>query len=242
MKFLVVAALVLAVSAIDFDDDLSVNLGDLPMQNPDLFQGDILDIESVDDRNAIPHNNLRWTGRKVPYVIDSSVGGYTNLIYSSMQNYNPTCVQFVPRTYESNYIRIFSGQGCYSNVGMIGGQQPVSLGQGCMYKGTIVHELGHAIGFFHEQNRSDRDQYLTIYWQNIQQGMDTQFFLLKPHENLLLTPFDYNSIMLYGNTAFSKDGRSNTMVAKTGVRLYETYDKPGLSSSDITRVNKMYGC
>lgn len=72
--------------------------------------------------------------------------------------------------------------------------------------------------------------------------MDTQFFLLKPHENLLLTSFDYNSIMLYGNTAFSKDGRSNTMVAKTGQRLYETYDKPGLSSSDVQRVNKMYSC
>lgn len=72
--------------------------------------------------------------------------------------------------------------------------------------------------------------------------METQFFLLKPHENLLLTTFDYNSIMLYGNTAFSKDGRSKTMVAKTGVRLYETYDKPGLSPSDVTRVNKMYGC
>ena len=54
--------------------------------------------------------------------------------------------------------------------------------------------------------------------------------------------FDYNSVMLYGNTAFSKDGRSNTMVAKTGQRLYETYDKPGLSKSDIKRVRKMYWC
>ncbi|GIY78916.1 zinc metalloproteinase nas-13 [Caerostris extrusa] len=238
MQFVVLACLAVLASA----KNLGVNLGDFPMQNPDLFGGDMLGVE-VTERNVIPQPHLRWSGKRVPYIIDPAIAGYTNLILQAMNDYHTkTCVQFVPRTFETNYIRIFPGQGCYSNVGMIGGQQPVSLGQGCMFKGTIVHELGHAIGFFHEQNRSDRDQYLTIYWQNIQAGMDTQFFLLKPHENLLLDTFDYNSIMLYGNTAFSKDGRSLTMVAKNGATLYETYDKPGLSNSDIIRVKKMYSC
>ena len=72
--------------------------------------------------------------------------------------------------------------------------------------------------------------------------METQFALLAPHQNLLLTPFDHDSIMLYGNYAFSKDGRSLTMVAKNGKRLLEPYDKNGLTRSDIARVNKMYNC
>ncbi|KFM63174.1 Astacin-like metalloprotease toxin, partial [Stegodyphus mimosarum] len=111
------------------------------------------------------------------------------------------------------------------------GVQPLSLGEGCDYKGTIVHELGHAIGFFHEQNRSDRDDYLIIFWENIERGMETQFALLKPRQNLLLTPFDHDSIMLYGNYAFSKDDRSMTMVAKSGKELLEPYDKAGLTRS-----------
>ncbi|KAF8765220.1 Astacin-like peptidase p16 [Argiope bruennichi] len=73
-------------------------------------------------------------------------------------------------------------------------------------------------------------------------GLENQFTKLERYQNTLLDTFDYNSVMLYGNTAFSKDNKSNTMVAKTGVRLYETYDKPGLSASDVKRVRKMYWC
>ena len=72
----------------------------------------------------------------------------------------------------SNYIRVIRGIGCYSYVGRQKNEkyQYLSLGFGCVTIGIIQHEFMHALGFFHEQSRPDRDDYVTIYYQNIQQG------------------------------------------------------------------------
>ena len=53
---------------------------------------------------------------------------------------------------------------------MIGGAQTVSLTSGCFHRGVIVHELMHALGYNHEQNRNDRDQYVTINLANVDAG------------------------------------------------------------------------
>ena len=56
-------------------------------------------------------------------------------------------------------------------MGKDGGVQDLSLGSNCYYKGVILHEMTHATGFYHEQSRHDRDNYVQVNWDNIQSGI-----------------------------------------------------------------------
>ncbi|GBN05616.1 Astacin-like metalloprotease toxin 2 [Araneus ventricosus] len=135
---------------------------------------------------------------------------------------------------------------CYSYVGQVPSPQPqpLSLGGGCEYIGTVVHELGHAVGLFHEHQRSDRDTYITVYEKNVAPGSLHNFRKTKPIDELKWATYDYTSIMHYGEYAFSK--RRNvlkTMEAKDGkTKLLEPYDRPGLNDNDIDLVKKLYEC
>ena len=60
---------------------------------------------------------------------------------------------------------------CWSSVGKTRkSYQRISLGRGCGSKGIAIHELMHALGFWHEQSRYDRDSYVRIHWENIKKG------------------------------------------------------------------------
>ena len=59
---------------------------------------------------------------------------------------------------------------CFSFIGRVGGSQDISIGQGCEFRGIVMHEMFHALGRFHEQSRPDRDQYVSIQTANIQAG------------------------------------------------------------------------
>lgn len=83
------------------------------------------------------------------------------------------CIKFVERTNQDKWIEIINGEGCWSWIGQFGARkfQHLSLQvPGCIYKEIVAHELIHALGFDHEQNRPDRDSYVEILTYNIKNG------------------------------------------------------------------------
>ncbi|KAJ6636300.1 Zinc metalloproteinase nas-4 [Pseudolycoriella hygida] len=141
-----------------------------------------------------------------------------------------------------DYVYIIKGtnNGCNSHVGRIGGKQPMNLqSPGCMNVGTIMHEMIHALGFYHEQSRPDRDNYVTILWQNIQPGF--AFAFDKYPSNVVTTfdvPYNYKSIMHYGGYDFSKN-KKPTIVAKNGAKVGSDGK---LQDTDILKLKRMYNC
>lgn len=156
-----------------------------------------------------------------------------------------TCIKFIPRrSSDRDYITIESGNsGCWSSVGRIGGKQTVNLqSPGCVRKvGTVLHELLHAAGFLHEQNREERDDFVRINSRNIRSGYEINFNKAKKGEATGFgVRYDYGSVMHYSTTAFSKNGEP-TIEPKMNTNDV-IGQREGFSKSDTEKVNRMYKC
>uniref|UniRef100_A0AAQ4R417 Metalloendopeptidase n=1 Tax=Gasterosteus aculeatus aculeatus TaxID=481459 RepID=A0AAQ4R417_GASAC len=194
-------------------------------------EGDILISE---DRNAV--SNL-WLDAIMPYAISSELANRESHILDAFKMISDaSCIRFEPHTTQLNYIELSEGRGCASFVGCQGGAQPVYMTDECS-TGNLCHEILHALGLHHEHTRRDRDQYVSVQWENIAPGKKGNFKIVSG-ETLNL-PYDLESIMHYGKNYFSKDG-SPTMLPKQSAPLLG--QRKRLSQLDIKRLNLLYHC
>uniref|UniRef100_A0AAQ6IPI0 Metalloendopeptidase n=1 Tax=Anabas testudineus TaxID=64144 RepID=A0AAQ6IPI0_ANATE len=215
-------------------------------QNGFQIQGDIA---VPINRNADPcvQTGCKWPkscdGKVyIPYVIANSyTSQQLSVIATAINSFSAsTCIRFIPRTTQTDYVNIQSLDGCYSYVGRQGNAQTVSLNsEGCIYFGTVQHELIHVLGFNHEQCRSDRDQHIRILLQNVIPGEEYNFNKINTLN--LGTPYDYNSVMHYGR---SLDSSSVWYFLPTMVAIPDSNAVFGtatqMSQNDIDRINLLY--
>ncbi|XP_035520178.1 high choriolytic enzyme 1-like [Morone saxatilis] len=163
-----------------------------------------------------------------------------SIIERGLQSFHDfSCIRFVRRSNQRDYLNIQSLNGCYSYIGNLKNGQDLSLSRsGCVYHHTVQHEVLHALGFHHEQKRSDRDQYIRIVLENVTPGMEHNFDKINTLNQG--TAYDYGSVMHYHQYAFSKNNRP-TLVA-----IPDSSVEFGLASEmsqmDIIRLNKLYKC
>ncbi|XP_002158186.3 hatching enzyme 1.2 [Hydra vulgaris] len=223
------------------------------MENPKMYQGDIQlsPDEEVRVKNKMsPFGSIkdrRWTNKIVPYMIDNTIdAGTRKAINDAIADYHTyTCLKFVPRKNEINYIRFTKGNGCTSPVGMSGGVNVVSLGENCGDKGTALHEIGHSIGLEHEQARPDRGKYVNINYKNIDPKYNVAFaFDISREVDSLGTEYDLRSMMHYSSEAFAKPGlQTITTVDPKNMKYIENFNQIiGFSIIDVQQIRKMYNC
>ncbi len=208
------------------------------------MEGDILiDVSQIIKtpfiKKAVGRNSeyYLWPNGIVPYTIQKGHPRYSDIVDAIAHINDKTNIELVARTNENNYIYLAmkSRNSCYSYIGRIGGEQIVNIGSGCGY-GSIIHEICHALGFWHEQSRADRDNYVTIHWDNIEKEHQHNFS--KHIKNAtLFGNYDYSSIMHYGKYAFSKNRKPTIVCKQANCSIGQ---RKGLSAQDIEAINTMY--
>ena len=181
-----------------------------------------------------------WETSQIPYLIDSNISN-PDQIRQALEVFNRlTSLKFIEHSNQKDGLVFTKTDGISkSYIGKVGGLQPIWIAANADTS-TVIHEVMHALGFIHEQNRFDRDKYIQVQFENIEDEYKYNFEILNGEFMKMsgLSKFDFESTMIYPPEMFAKGGQS-TMRAKTS--RIEIRPSQTLSPLDIQRINRMYG-
>jgi Astacin (Peptidase family M12A)/Divergent InlB B-repeat domain len=194
---------------------------------------------------GVAYNQYLWPQvsgvAQVPYIVTQPAPTALNDAITTFNQDLSGVIQFVPRSTQANYVNFDfnpndQSQVCESNVGMIGGEQSIGGSIDCTLPG-LLHEMGHTVGLWHEQQRPDRNSYVKVEYQNIIKGFYPDFNVLIDNAETFGL-YDYASIMHYYPFAFSRNGGPTIESIPAGIPLSNTV---GYTAGDIDGIERLYG-
>ncbi|XP_022081621.1 dorsal-ventral patterning tolloid-like protein 1 [Acanthaster planci] len=194
-----------------------------------------------------------WPNGTLVYTYAADVSSHTKLLFEkAIKKYKEkTGIQFV-EAHDGSYVGTIQpltvrqrGAGCYATLGCVG----VNCGgfinlqkYACEVIGVMLHEIGHALGRFHEHTRSDRDNHIFVIRSNIRPGFEKNF---EKRQWPIVAPYDSHSVMHYAALAYSRDGVSETIFpynARDRLKMGRQSELTRLDAYSINAAYNLFEC
>ena len=200
----------------------------------------LIPVDKFSTRSQFDLDKNKWTDGIVYYAFAADVSEENKLQFIKGTEIWTEVAQltFVERTDQPNFILVENGSGNFATVGMVGGQQTLTMSNwGSLY--VVVHELGHSLGMWHEQQRADRDDYVQILEENIEDNQKHNFTI---KNTTAYGDYDFLSVMHYPSGAWSKNGLT-TIEPKAEFADFKTFmgQRSFISGGDQHSAASHYG-
>ncbi len=227
------------------EGEIARSIAELDLTRPGPLRGVVIGADG---------GNNRWPGGVIPYTINAANPPTQSIVDDAIdwiEDQTPG-VTLVPRTGEADYVTFQNASGCSSEIGRVGGQQFINLkvndGISLCTVGNAAHEILHALGMYHEHTRCDRDDFVSIDYDEIEENREGNFYKAGSGSEdgdcsgaFDVGAYDFGSIMHYPVDAFAVGSNPTiipTVTVPPGVTIGQ---RNGLSDTDAATIDQLYG-